>query len=269
MTIVQAQIALWDKIYNLAGSDDVNVAPADLIIIKTDYGLELAKVVNVFVANDDYQVDESVYIIRQASVSDLEKAPSMEERQAAIDYCRGLIHQHNLDMKLVDANFAFDGSRLTFAFVADGRVDFRDLVKELTRYFNKNIRLQQIGIRDEAKLLGDHGKCGRGLCCRGFLTSFSSITSEMADIQNIAHRGSDRISGACGRLMCCLSYEVEGYKEKLAKMPPIGSRVNVDGKFGVVLGHHVLKESVDVRFESGKNGEPGIIAEVDLNRHKK
>ena len=145
---------------------------------------------------------------------------------------------------------------------------FRDLVKDLSRKYGKSIRLHQIGIRDEARLSGDCGHCGRQLCCAGFLHDLNSITSDMAEVQQCVHRGSDRISGACGRLMCCLAYEAEGYRELATKMPPLGAKVNVDGKKGVILGHHTLKQTVDVEFAGDKEGGR-IRVEVDLNRHKK
>jgi len=186
-----------------------------------------------------------------------------------MDFCKKMASKHKLPMKLVDVHYSFDGSRLTFAFIADGRIDFRDLVKDLTRHFSRTIRLQQIGIRDEAKLIGDYGHCGRPLCCGRFLKDLTSISSEMAEIQQVAHRGSERISGICGRLMCCLAYEENGYEELAKKLPAIGTRVDVDGKKGVIVGHHVLKQSVDVKFP-GENGEKGsTVAEVDLNRSKK
>ncbi len=209
-------------------------------------------------------------VMRKATAHDLEKIPDLKEKTSALKQCKEMARKHNLPMKLVDAHFAFDGSRLTFAFIADGRVDFRELVKDLTRRFNRTIRLQQIGIRDEAKVVGDFGPCGRNLCCREHLGDLKSITSEMAELQQCAHRGSERISGICGRLMCCLAYEQNGYEELNKKMPPVGARVKVDGKRGVVVGHHVLKQTVDVEF-SPENGEDKgrTVVEVDLNRHKK
>ena len=171
-------------------------------------------------------------------------------------------------LKLVGVNFSFDNSRVTFAFSAEGRVDFRELVKELTYHFNKSIRLNQIGTRDEAKTMGDCGPCGKSLCCKKFIKDFSSITSEMAETQQVVHRGSSRISGICGRLMCCLAYEQQGYEEMCKKLPAVGTRVNVDGKRGVIVGHHVLKQSVDVEFDADKDGN-AMVMEVDLNRHSK
>lgn len=206
-------------------------------------------------------------IMRKASVVDLERLPSKEKKEEAIKFCKEMTSKHQLPMKLVDVHFAFDGSRITFAFIADGRIDFRELVKDLTRRFNRTIRLQQIGIRDEAKLVGDCGHCGRRLCCNRFLSELTSITSDMAEMQQCAHRGSDRISGICGRLMCCLAFENKGYEELGKKMPAIGTKVKVDGQRGVVVGHHILKQSVDVKFPA-ESGEGSTVVEVDLNRNK-
>jgi len=170
---------------------------------------------------------------------------------------------------LIDVHFAYENNRFNFAFIADGRVDFRELVKDLAGRFSANIRLTQIGTRDEAKISGDCGPCGRVLCCRSCLNEFSSITSEMAEVQQVVHRGSERISGMCGRLMCCLSYEYEGYKELAGQLPPIGTKVNVDGARGVIIGHHFLKQTVDVKIAGEKEGDRDTIIEVDVNRNKK
>lgn len=218
----------------------------------------------------EIQNDNSVFreVIRKATAHDLEKTVKLSEKQSALDYAKKMKDKYDLAMKFFDVHFSFDGSRMTFAFIADGRIDFRELVKDMTRYFGRTIRLQQIGIRDEAKIMGDFGHCGQMLCCRRFLKEFNSITSEMAELQQCSHRGSERISGICGRLMCCLFYEHPGYEEMTKKMPPIGANVNVDGKRGEVVGHHTLKQTVDVRFP-GENKDDSTIAEVDLNRNKK
>lgn len=207
-------------------------------------------------------------ILRKATANDLEKLPKYTERLKVLEQAKKMKDKYGLPMKFFDVHFSFDGSRLTLAFIADGRIDFRELVKDLTRYFGRTIRLQQIGIRDEAKIMGDYGHCGQLLCCRRFLREFNSITSEIAELQQCSHRGSDRISGVCGRLMCCLHYEQQGYKDLALRMPPLGVKVDVDGKKGEVVGHHVLKQTVDVKF-GGENGEEEIIVEVDLNRKMK
>ncbi|MFH0840386.1 MAG: regulatory iron-sulfur-containing complex subunit RicT [bacterium] len=266
--IVQLQIAAWDKIYNLKADSNFELSVHDQVVIKTDQGIDLAGVIDIIEDDSEIKIDEDVVIEREATPADLKRMATVEEKQQALKHCYQAVKKLDLEMKLVDVLFSLDNTRITFAFVADGRVDFRALVKDLTTHFNKNIRLQQIGIRDEAKLVGDNGRCGRGLCCRQHLTKFSSVTGEMADIQGLGGRGSERISGCCGRLMCCLGYEFEGYKESNAKLPPIGTKVNVDGQKGVIVGHHILKESVDVKFK-GEKGEQDFVLEIDLNRKKK
>lgn len=298
MRIVQVQFTPWDKIYNF-DPNNLELAKGDDVIVKTELGKEMGKVVGFKEIDDNDIMDEEIKeedkdlktsvdsveeereekkerredkgkikpVIRKAISIDLEKLPNKKEKEEALEFCKKMIDKHKLPMKLVDVHFSFDFSRITFAFIADGRVDFRELVKDLTRHFNRTIRLHQIGIRDEAKIKGDYGPCGRPLCCKKFLGDLTSITSEMAETQQVVHRGSERISGMCGRLMCCLAYEQEGYECLIKKMPLIGTKVNVDGKKGIVVGHHILKQSVDVQF-SGKNGEDGVVVEVDLNRKK-
>jgi len=289
MKVVQVQFAPWDKIYNFDPAN-LNLIVGDNVIVKTDLGTEMGKVVGFVEAEEAELAEEKEgsaedgeavngegkakekkaikAVIRKATPFDLEKKISAKDKEEALEYCRQMIEKNQLEMKLVDVNFSFDGSKITFAFIADGRVDFRELVKDLTRHFNKTIRLYQIGIRDEAKIKGDYGPCGRQLCCKKFLGDLASITSEMAEVQQVVHRGSERISGMCGRLMCCLAFEEKGYEELVKNMPPLGSKVNVDGKRGTVVGHHILKQSVDVQF-LGDKGEGEVIIEVDLNRNKK
>jgi len=267
MTIAQIQFAPWDKRYNFScGELDVKIG--DFVIVETDLGTEIGTVV-AFVT--DSEVDKELEIkpiVRLAGADDLGKTVKKEKKQEALLFCQELIAKYQLPMKLVDVHFAWNNARINFAFAAEGRVDFRQLVKDLTAHFGANIRLTQIGARDEARATGDCGHCGKGLCCKGFIKDFSSITSEMAEVQQVVHRGSERISGMCGRLMCCLAYEYDGYKELATKMPPIGTKVNVDGDRGEVVGHHVLKQSVDVKFPGDKD-IGYVVREVLLNRKKK
>lgn len=207
-------------------------------------------------------------ILRRANIHDIEKLASMADKNKALAYVKQAKDKYNLQMKFVDVYYSFDSSRITFAFIADGRVDFRELVKDVTRHFSRTVRLQQIGIRDEAKLMGDYGHCGKKLCCRKHLKELVSITSDMAELQQCSHRGAERISGICGRLMCCLAYEEGFYEELSEKLPAIGRKVSVDGKKGVVVRHHTLKQSVDVEFSREKGENNSSIVEVDLNRHK-
>ncbi|MBU3906041.1 stage 0 sporulation protein [Patescibacteria group bacterium] len=271
MKIVQIQFAPWDKIYNFDPADSV-LSAGDYVIVKTELGIEIGKVAGFKELKTEEEpagAKELKPILRKATLTDLEKVSDKKQKKEALEYCKNLAVQYKLPMKLVDAHFSFDGSRVTFAFVADGRIDFRELVKDLTRHLNRTIRLQQIGIRDEAKMVGDYGHCGFPLCCKRFLSEFVSVTSEKAELQQVAHRGSYRISGICGRLMCCLNYEEEGYEECAKKLPPMGAKVDVDGKKGVVVRHHTLKQAVSVEFKGEKNGDGKTIVEVDLNRNKK
>jgi len=246
----------------------LKVAVGDTVIVETELGKEMGRVTHVF--EESGESDREIKpILRLADFDDAARIPGEDRKAEMMEYCRLAIEKLALPMKLVDVHFSWEGKRLNFAFIADGRIDFRELVKDLSSHFGLNIRLTQIGTRDEARIAGDCGPCGRGLCCRGFLEDFSSITSEMAEAQQVVHRGSERISGMCGRLMCCLSYEYEGYKAMAGELPPIGTRVNVDGTRGVVAGHHILKQTVDVRIDGGKEDARGTVIEVDINRHKK
>lgn len=271
MKIVQVQFASWDKKYNFNFKESDDLKVDDYVLVETEFGQEVGK---VFDFKDDSEINEEEKkeiksIIRLAKKSDLEKMASEEEREEALKYCQEVIEKNNLPMKLIDVQFSLDKNRINFAFYSDNRVDFRSLVKDLSSHFNGIIRLTQIGSRDEARVIGDFSHCGRELCCRRHIKDFSSITSEMAEAQQVVHRGSDRVSGMCGKLMCCLSYEYEGYVDLAKKLPPIGTRVNVDGRRGEVVSHHILKQSVNVFFKGERNGDSGVVLEVDINRHKK
>lgn len=271
MKVAEIQFVPWDKKYYFS-CNDILLELKDKVVVKTEMGTEIGTVVGFAELGDkknkiEIDIENIKPVLRKATASDLEKIPNKSVIADSLEVCKQLKAKHNLSMKFVDTHFSYDGSRITFAFIADGRVDFRELVKDLTRHFGKTIRLQQIGIRDEARHMGDFGHCGRKLCCKGHLRELCSIVSDMAELQQCSHRGSDRISGVCGRLMCCLAYEQKEYEELSKKMPPLGARVNVDGKRGEVVSHHLLKQSVSVRFGDKKGGS--IVTEVDLNRNKK
>lgn len=294
MRLAQVQFVSWDKAYNF-DLNGLNLAKGDKVVVKTELGVEIGAVIG-FVdfdafasANTHAGADKNGNaetececpnkkkcphrkikpVLRKATAVDLEKTIGEKDLRKAISYCKEAAQKYRLPMKVTGAHFSFDGSRVTFAFIADGRIDFRELVKDLTHHFNRTVRMQQIGIRDEAKVAGDYGPCGLPLCCARFLHELTSVTSEMAEFQQCAHRGSDRLSGICGRLKCCLVYEIEGYKELAGKLPPAGTRVNVDGQRGVIVGHHILKQSVDVEFPPEKEGDKPTVVEVDLKRSEK
>lgn len=268
MKIVQVQFFSWDKAYNF-DAHNITLVKGDKVIVSTEMGMDIGDIVSLETPKDLGDTKEIKPIIRKATAEDLEKISDETIKNNALEVCRHTSERLGLAMKVVDVHLSFDGNRATFFFVSDGRVDFRELVRELTRSLGRAIRMQQIGIRDETKINGDCGKCGRGLCCKGFLHELNSVTSDMAEVQQCNHRGSDRLSGVCGRLMCCLAYEVEGYQSLLKNMPAIGATVKVDGRRGTVVGHNTLKQSVNVEFPPDKEGERRIVLEIDLNRHKK
>lgn len=242
--IAEVEFSNWDKKIEVDVTNQ-NVMVSDFIIIKNKTGTDIAKIIKIKQTEDNTELTNAM--IRKASDDDLYRMNELQkEKKQVIDKCKELIQHHNLEMKLIDVRFTFDGGHIIFAFAADGRIDFRDLVKDLTRHFKKSIRLHQIGIRDEIKITGDIGACGRHLCCGSFLKDLKSITSDLAEKQQVAHRGSERISGVCGRLRCCLEYEEKGYEEIMKTMPPIGTIVKTSQGKGEVLGWHTLKQTVDV-----------------------
>lgn len=245
---VGVQINFWEQVANFAPSSD-ELKPGDKVIVKTEQGSEIGEV--KYVDHEvDIDSDKLPLILRKANDDDLEKQEHYEERREdALVTCRQLITKHNLPMKLVGVYYSFDGSRMTFTFTAEARVDFRGLVRDLTRNFQKSIRLQQIGSRDEAKMTGAIGMCGQEVCCTRFLKDFASITTDMARVQQMTHRGSERISGVCGRLMCCLDYEAEQYREWLSKMPELGSVVKTKQGKGKVIDRNLPKQSVRVLLD--------------------
>lgn len=162
------------------------------------------------------------------------------------------MEKHNLKMKLVDVEYKFDGSKIIFYFTADGRIDFRELVKDLASIFRTRIELRQIGVRDEVKRIGGNGMCGRGLCCCTFLGNFETVSIKMAKEQNISLNPS-KISGNCGRLMCCLKYEQNVYEEKLKRLPKIGAIVKTQEGTGEVVSIETLKESIRVKYREGED----------------
>ncbi len=266
MLSAQVQFTSWGKIYSFSVGE-LKLATGDEVIVATGLGLELGKILDI-VEEQATSVNQSP-IVRKVSAKDRTQIPGNTQKRETLNFCQELIIKHQLPMKLIDVYTSWESGRLDFAFTADQRIDFRDLVKDLSGHFNVAIRLTQIGTRDEAKILGDCGSCGRTLCCQGCLREFCSITSEMAEVQQVVNRGSDRISGMCGRLKCCLSFEYQDYKVLVGELPPCGTKVNVDGLRGVVIQQHVLKQTVDVRVLSKKSDERPTIIEVDINRHGK
>jgi cell fate regulator YaaT (PSP1 superfamily) len=172
-----------------------------------------------------------------------------KQAKEASEKCKEKIKKHNLEMFLAFTEYSFDGSKINFVFTADDRVDFRDLVKDLAKTFQKQIHLQQIGPRDKARLITGRGKCGQGLCCSNWLKDLESITMDMVRSQNLESKGSSKLSGCCGKLLCCLKYEVEEYKNLKKNLPRVGNLVKLKKKNAEVIGLDILNQKVKVFCE--------------------
>lgn len=251
------------KVYYFAANKH-RANAADSVIVETARGLEIGAVAtpNKMVKSSEI-VPPLRPVVRIASPADLKHAEENKAKEAeAFDICKKKIADHKLDMNLVEAEYTFDNSKLLFYFTSDGRVDFRDLVKDLASVFRTRIELRQIGIRDEAKLLGGLGVCGRPFCCSSFLSDFVQVSIKMAKEQNFS-LNSAKISGACGRLMCCLRYEHETYEEAIKRTPPLGSTVKTENGNGVVIETNPLAGLIKVRLEE-KPESPKAFAVDDV-----
>ena len=217
--VVSVKFKNRGKTYYFAAAGN-NVSPGQDVIVETSKGLEFAQCV----MGNHYVPDEKVIppirpVVRIATENDLRVAEINKNREReAFGICKKKIEDHGLDMKLVDVECSFEGNKITFFFTSDGRVDFRELVKDLASVFRNRIELRQIGVRDEAKMLGGIGICGRPFCCSQFLDDFQPVSTKMAKIQSMSLNPS-KISGTCGRLMCCLRYEEEAYEDLVKTVP--------------------------------------------------
>lgn len=231
---------------------DFEINKNDNVIVETAMGDELAKVVVPQRDIDESKLNTPLKkVLRLATEDDIKSQEKYKAKEPeALEICKEKIKKYGLEMNLIDVDYKFDGSKILFYFTADGRIDFRDLVKDLASIFKTRIELRQIGVRDEVKRIGGNGVCGRELCCCSFLDSFETVSIKMAKEQNIALNPS-KISGNCGRLMCCLKYEQEVYSEKLSRLPKIGAIVKTESGEGVVEGVEILNEVLKVKIKDG------------------
>ncbi len=253
-SIVGVKFKKPGKIYFFTpGKLKVNIG--DYVIVETSQGEEYGEVVVANRSIPEYQLEKPLKrIIRIANQEDKKHyLDNKEKEKQAFVLCQKKIKEHNLKMTLTEVEFKFDNSKVLFYFTADGRVDFRELVKDLAAVYRTRIELRQIGVRDEVKRMGGNGVCGRELCCCSFLNNFETVSIKMAKEQNVSLNPS-KISGNCGRLMCCLKYEQEVYEEKLKRLPKIGAIIQTEDGEGVVDGIETLKEIVRVKLKD-ENGE--------------
>lgn len=229
---------------------DFKIKRGDHVIVETARGIEYGNVVlGIREIEEDKVVLPLKPVIRVAtSEDDKTELNNREKEKEAFKICLEKIHKHNLEMKLIDAEYTFDNNKVLFYFTADGRIDFRELVKDLAAVFRTRIELRQIGVRDETKILGGLGICGRVLCCHSYLSEFAPVSIKMAKEQNLSLNPT-KISGVCGRLMCCLKNEDDTYQYLNSKLPSVGDKVNTfDGFVGEVSSINVLRQLIKVKI---------------------
>lgn len=244
----------------------LEIKTGDKVIVETARGVEFGSVVTGPKEVEDDKITQPLKsVIRLATEDDKKKEEKNKEKEKeAFKICLDKIHKHGLEMKLIDAEYTFDNNKVLFYFTADGRIDFRELVKDLASVFRTRIELRQIGVRDETKMLGGIGICGRELCCRSYLTDFVPVSIKMAKEQNLSLNPT-KISGVCGRLMCCLKNEQETYEYLNSRLPSVGdSVITPTGMHGEVSGVNVLRQLVKVVVDNGEEKELQEYAVDDL-----
>ncbi len=232
--------------------------PGAGVIVETARGLEFGTVTMGITAVNRKDISKPLKkIVRIADEKDIARHEENEKKKSkAMVICQEKIHKHGLEMKLIDVEYTFDNNKVIFYFTAEGRVDFRELVKDLASTFRMRIELRQVGVRDEAKILGGVGSCGKGLCCATWLKDFEPVSIKMAKVQNLSLNPS-KISGVCGRLMCCLKYENDMYLELRKDMPDQNERVMTSEGLGKVIESDVMQGRVKVRIYSDEKGDNG------------
>ena len=260
--IVGVRFKKAGKIYYFDPAD-MNIQKDTYVVVETARGIEFGEcVIGIKEINENDIVAPLKSVLRIATEEDIDRHfKNKDKEKDAFNICLKKIQEHGLTMKLIDVEYTFDNNKVIFYFTADGRVDFRELVKDLATIFKTRIELRQIGVRDEAKMLGGLGPCGRPMCCSSFLGDFASVSIKMAKEQNLSLNPT-KISGICGRLMCCLNYEQSTYEDIRKRMPKVGSIVKTSEGTGEVFSNNIVKESVKVKL---KKGEEEILEEFKID----
>lgn len=255
VTVVGIRFKKAGKIYYF-DPDNNSVNVGDYAIVETARGIEFGEtVIGPKEVSEDEIISPLKKVLRIANEEDKARnEQNLDKEKQAFDICLKKIGDHGLSMKLVDVEYTFDNNKVIFYFTADGRVDFRELVKDLASIFKTRIELRQIGVRDEAKMIGGLGPCGRTLCCASFLGEFEPVSIKMAKEQNLSLNPT-KISGICGRLMCCLKYEQDTYECIRKKLPKVGSIVNTPDGQGEVIENSIVKELVKVKIKNQESDE--------------
>ena len=243
----------------------LKIPSGERIIVETSKGLEIADCVrgNHFV-EDNAVVQPLRPVVRLATYDDMRVAEINKQREKeAFEICQKKIAEHGLDMKLVDVECNFEGNKTMFFFTSDGRVDFRELVKDLAGIFRNRIELRQIGVRDEAKMIGGIGICGRPYCCSQFLEDFQPVSTKMAKVQSLSLNPT-KISGSCGRLMCCLRYEQEAYEDLIKSVPKQGAFVETKDGYGTAVQVNLLRQTVKVKLDGSDDDTLNVYRSNEL-----
>jgi cell fate regulator YaaT (PSP1 superfamily) len=249
--IISIQFSTASKLYDF-NAGDIGVVAGDRVVVETERGLSIGQIMRGPLERDVEHPDKLVTIKRKANFDDLAtRERNTQKEKEAYDFCLRRIVERSMQMKLVKVEYLFDGSKAIFFFTADGRVDFRDLVKDLAHTFHTRIEMRQIGVRDESKITGGLGICGRELCCCSFLRDFQPVSVKMAKEQNLA-LNPNKISGQCGRLLCCLDYEYETYCSLRKTFPKCGKRVRTATTNGVIDKLNILTGTITLRMDDGK-----------------
>lgn len=250
ITVIGVRFRYAGKVYYF-DPVGIELEQGEKVIVETARGVECGEVVNTIMEVDESEVVAPLKkVMRKATDEDIQQVETNSEKaKEAYNICLEKIQKHELDMKLIDVEYTFDNNKILFYFTADGRVDFRDLVKDLASVFRTRIELRQIGVRDEAKMMGGIGICGRTLCCNSHLTEFHPVSIKMAKEQNLSLNPT-KISGSCGRLMCCLKYEQEAYEDLLKRVPKVDALVKTPNGNGTVIYVSLLEEKVKVKLDN-------------------
>jgi len=249
--IVAIQFLTAGKLYDF-DAGNLDLAPGDKVVVETERGLGIGTVLRGPAERTEGVPENLAAIRRKATPEDLAtQERTRQQEKSAFDFCLKRIVERGMQMKLVRVEYQFDGSKAVFYFTADGRVDFRDLVKDLAHTFHTRIEMRQIGVRDESKMIGGIGICGRELCCSSFLREFQPVSVKMAKEQNLALNPS-KISGQCGRLLCCLDYEYETYCCLRKNFPKCGKRVRTPSVSGVIDKINILTGTLTLKLDDNK-----------------
>lgn len=265
-TVIGVRFRNAGKLYYF-NPGDLWPTAGDAVIVETVRGMEYGEVVTgVKEVSDELITPPLKMVLRIATAEDAQHhADNVAKEKDALAICQKKVEEHKLQMKLVGCEYTFDNSKILFYFTSDKRVDFRVLVKDLAGVFRTRIELRQIGVRDEAKMMGGLGICGRKVCCSAFLGDFQPVSIKMAKEQNLS-LNPNKISGVCGRLMCCLKYEEDHYEATRKQMPKVGKEVITPDGNGTVIELNILKETVRVRLPKGDSYEQKDFPMQDVKR---